>query len=283
MSQLDTVIERDAAPSAGTVDMKLEVVVIPVADVDRAKRFYGGLGWRLDADFAASDEFRVVQFTPQARLLDPLRHRDHVGGAGLGTGTLSRRLRHQGRARRAHRRGAEVSEVFHRAGPGKPPLSGPDPERRSYSSYATFNDPDGNEWLLQEVTTRLPGRIDSKRRASPPHRIWRARCGARRPPTVSTRRARAASEMRTGRTGMRRTWWRSRPARSCRHEQRLRVIASGRCRAGTAPARSHRAWLRVPFDHSTSRWALNPAAALWPERVVAKHGNIDRNPEGIHR
>ena len=102
MSQLDTVIERDAAPSAGTVDMKLEVVVIPVSDVDRAKRFYGGLGWRLDADFVVGDEFRVVQFTPPGSPCSiHFGDRDHVGCAGLGTRTLSRRVRHRGSARRA--------------------------------------------------------------------------------------------------------------------------------------------------------------------------------------
>jgi catechol 2,3-dioxygenase-like lactoylglutathione lyase family enzyme len=161
MSQLDTVIERDVAPSAGTVDMKLEVVVIPVSDVDRAKRFYGNLGWRLDADFVVGDAFRVVQFTPPGSSCS----------IHFGTGVTSAV---PGSARgfylvvsdieAAHAelvaRGVDVSEVFHRW-VGEDPASGPDPARRSYASYATFSDPDGNEWLLQEVTVRLPGRVDA--------------------------------------------------------------------------------------------------------------------------
>jgi catechol 2,3-dioxygenase-like lactoylglutathione lyase family enzyme len=162
MGQLDTVIEQDVTPSAATIDMKLEVVVIPVSDVDRAKRFYGDLGWRLDADFIVGEEFRVVQFTP----------RGSPCSVHLGTGVTSAA---PGSARGLYlvvsdiqsaraeliSRSVDVSKVFHRDGPGQPPLSGPDPARRSYFSYATFSDPDGNEWLLQEVTTRFPGRIDS--------------------------------------------------------------------------------------------------------------------------
>jgi catechol 2,3-dioxygenase-like lactoylglutathione lyase family enzyme len=144
-----------------SLDMKLEVVVIPVSDVDRAKRFYGGLGWRLDADFAVGDGFRVVQFTPPGS----------SGSIHFGTGlTPSAPGSARGyfvvsdiEAARADlvERGVEVSEVFHRAGPGKPPESGRDPERRSYRSYASFSDPDGNGWLVQEITKRLPGRIDT--------------------------------------------------------------------------------------------------------------------------
>jgi catechol 2,3-dioxygenase-like lactoylglutathione lyase family enzyme len=145
-----------------TIDMKLEVVVIPVSDVDRAKRFYGDLGWRLDADFVVGDAFRVVQFTPPGSPCSI-----HFG-AGL-TSAVPGSVRglylvvSDIQAARAGLvdRDVDVSEVFHRAGPGEPPVSGPDPERRSYFSYATFSDPDGNEWLMQEVTTRFPGRIDS--------------------------------------------------------------------------------------------------------------------------
>ena len=162
MSQLDSVIERDFASSAGTVDMKLEVVVIPVSDVDRAKRFYGDLGWRLDADFVAGDAFRGVQFTPPGSSCSihfGIGVTSAVPGSARGLYLIVPDIE----AARADLvdRGVDVSEVFHRNGPGEPPLSGPDPARRSYFSYATFSDLDGNEWLLQEVTTRFPGRIDS--------------------------------------------------------------------------------------------------------------------------
>ena len=148
---------------ACTVDLKLEVVVIPVADVERAKRFYGSrLGWRLDADFAVGDEFRVVQFTPPG---SPCSIHFGKGVTSAAAGSAQGLFLvvsdiEEARAELADR-GVDVSKVFHRAGPGKPPLSGRDPERRSYSSYATFNDPDGNAWLLQEITTRLPGRVDA--------------------------------------------------------------------------------------------------------------------------
>jgi len=162
MNQLDTMIERDVAPSAGTIDMKLEVVVIPVSDVDRAKRFYGGLGWRLDADFIVGEEFQVVQFTPRGSPCS-VHFGTGVTSAVPGSTRGLYLVVSDIQSARAELidRGADVSEVFHRAGPGQPPLSGPDPARRSYFSYATFSDPDGNEWLLQEVTTRFPGRIDS--------------------------------------------------------------------------------------------------------------------------
>lgn len=147
---------------ASKVQMNLEVVAIPVADVERAKSFYGGLGWRLDADFVVGDAFRVVQFTPPG---SPCSIHFGIGITSAAPGSA------QGmylvvsdiEAVRAELvdRGAEVSEVYHRAGPGTPPLSGPDPDRRSYRSYASFSDPDGNGWLLQEVTQRLPGRVDA--------------------------------------------------------------------------------------------------------------------------
>ena len=142
--------------------MKLEVVVIPVSDVDRAKRFYGGLGWRLDADFVVGDEFRGIQFTPPGSPCS-IQFGTGIPSAVPGSTRGLYLVVSDIQSARAELidRGADVSEVFHRAGPGQPPLSGPDPARRSYFSYATFSDPDGNEWLLQEVTTRLPGRIDS--------------------------------------------------------------------------------------------------------------------------
>lgn len=142
------------------VDMKLEVVVIPVADVDRAKRFYGGLGWRLDADFVVGDAFRGVQFTPPGSSCS-IHFGTGITSAVPGSVRNLYLVVSDIDAARTElvARGVDVSEVFHRAGPGKPPVSGRDPERRSYSSFATFSDPDGNEWLLQEVTARLPGRV----------------------------------------------------------------------------------------------------------------------------
>jgi catechol 2,3-dioxygenase-like lactoylglutathione lyase family enzyme len=162
MNQLDTMIERDVSPTARTTDMKLEVVTIPVADVDRAKRFYGDLGWRLDADFVVGDTFRGIQFTPPG---SPCSIQFGTGGPsavpGSARGLYLVVADIQSARAELINRGVDVSELFHRAGPGQPPLSGPDPERRSYFSYATFSDPDGNEWLLQEVTTRFPGRVDA--------------------------------------------------------------------------------------------------------------------------
>ena len=142
------------------VDMKLEVVVIPVADVDRAKRFYGGLGWRLDADFVVGDAFRGVQFTPPGSSCS-IHFGTGITSAVPGSVRNLYLVVSDIEAARTElvARGVDVSEVFHRAGPGKPPVSGRDPERRSYSSFATFSDPDGNGWLLQEVTARLPGRV----------------------------------------------------------------------------------------------------------------------------
>lgn len=143
-------------PEAGTVDMKLEVVTLPVSDVDRAKRFYQSLGWRLDADIVRGDAFRAVQLTP------PHSGCSVAFGKGLTTGepgSVQRLLLavydvDQARADLINR-GIEISEVFHLAG-GRVP--GPDPEGRSYQTYASFSDPDGNGWLLQEIRTRLPGR-----------------------------------------------------------------------------------------------------------------------------
>jgi catechol 2,3-dioxygenase-like lactoylglutathione lyase family enzyme len=137
-------------------DMKLEVVTLPVSDVDRAKRFYEGLGWRCDADIVVGDAFRAVQLTP------PQSACSIAFGKGLTTGEpgavkrLILAVEDVDAAREdIGRCGVEVSEVFHLAG-GRVP--GRDPQGRSYQSYASFSDPDGNEWLLQEITTRLPGR-----------------------------------------------------------------------------------------------------------------------------
>lgn len=162
------------------VDMKLEAVVIPVADVDRAKEFYAKLGWRLDADFVVGDAFRGVQFTPPGSPCSI-----HIGkgitAAAPGSAAGLYLVVSDIEAARAELvgRDVDVSEIFHRTGPGKPPVNGPHPARNSYSSFATFKDPDGNEWLLQEVTARLPGRVDSNTTnfASAPElaaALWRA-------------------------------------------------------------------------------------------------------------
>jgi catechol 2,3-dioxygenase-like lactoylglutathione lyase family enzyme len=142
--------------------MKLEVVVIPVSDVERAKNFYAGLGWRLDADFVVGDAFRGVQFTPPGSPAS-IHFGRGVTSAVPGSASGLYLVVSDIEAARTELvdRGVDVSEVFHRSGPGKPPISGRDPERRSYFSYATFSDPDGNTWLLQEVTTRFPGRVDA--------------------------------------------------------------------------------------------------------------------------
>jgi catechol 2,3-dioxygenase-like lactoylglutathione lyase family enzyme len=145
------------APSAETIDMKLEVVVIPVSDVDRAKAFYERLGWRFDIDLAPDEGFRVVQFTPPGSACSI-----HIGtgitpappGSAQNTYLIVDDIE---RARNVLiERGADVSEVFHRA--NGQPAGGPDPERTSYSSFVSFPDPDGNTWLVQEITERLPGR-----------------------------------------------------------------------------------------------------------------------------
>lgn len=144
------------------VDLKLEVVVIPVSDVDRAKRFYGGLGWRLDADFVKGDEFRVVQFTPPGSSCS-IHFGKGITSAAPGSSPGLYLIVSEIEAARTTliKLGVDVSEVFHRAAVGGPPVSGRDPERRTYNSFASFSDPDGNGWLLQEVTARLPGRVDA--------------------------------------------------------------------------------------------------------------------------
>jgi catechol 2,3-dioxygenase-like lactoylglutathione lyase family enzyme len=160
-------------PNARSVDMKLEVVVIPVSDVDRAKRFYGGLGWRLDADFASADDFRVIQFTPPGSGCSVIFGKN-VTAATPGSAQGLYLIVSDIKAARNELlgRGVEISEVFHHAGSvhvgrdepylfGRVRISGPDPERGSYRSYASFSDPDGNGWLFQELTHRAPGRVDA--------------------------------------------------------------------------------------------------------------------------
>jgi len=150
-----------ATAKAGGFDMKLEVVVIPVSDVERAKQFYASLGWRLDADFIVGDAFRGVQFTPPGSPAS-IHFGKGLTSAAPGTAQGLFLVVSDIVAARAElmRRGATVGEIFHRGGPGQPATPGPHPTRQTYSSFATFSDPDGNAWLLQEVTARLPGRVD---------------------------------------------------------------------------------------------------------------------------
>ena len=162
-------VETGGLTGGNGVDLKLEVVVIPVADADRSKAFYTGLGWRLDADFSFDNGFRVVQFTPPGSLCSVqfgTKITDAAPGSGHGLYLIVSDI-DAGRAELTDR-GAKVSEVFHSGTPGaqlnpdgtKDRVSGPDPGHTSYNSFATFEDPDGNAWLLQEVTDRLPGRLD---------------------------------------------------------------------------------------------------------------------------
>jgi catechol 2,3-dioxygenase-like lactoylglutathione lyase family enzyme len=147
------------------MDMKLEVVVLPVTDVDRAKDFYKELGWRLDADFASSPDFRVVQLTPPGSACSVIFGTGITAAAPGAAAELLLIVDDVQSARdEIAGHGVPVSEVFHDEGgvfyhagtAGRVP--GPDPDRRSYSSFASFTDPDGNGWRLQEITTRLPGR-----------------------------------------------------------------------------------------------------------------------------
>jgi catechol 2,3-dioxygenase-like lactoylglutathione lyase family enzyme len=151
------------------MDLKLEVVVVPVADVDRAKDFYQGLGWRLDADFPFDNGFRVVQFTPPGSGCS-IQFGTNITSAAPGSAKGLYLIVSDINAARVELAalGAKVSEVFHAGTPGaqfQPDgasgrVSGLAPDHTSYGSFATFSDPDGNGWLLQEVSTRLPGRID---------------------------------------------------------------------------------------------------------------------------
>jgi len=165
----DEVRSNDA--TSARVDTKLEIVVVPVSDVDRAKEFYARLGWRLDADFDNGSDFRVIQFTPPGSGCSVIFGRNVTGAAPGSAQGLYLIVSDLAAAREellGH--GVKVSEVFHNegvyAGPDEPYLfgrlrvSGRDPEHRSYRSFASFSDPDGNGWLFQEITTRLAGRVD---------------------------------------------------------------------------------------------------------------------------
>lgn len=162
------------SPHARGMDMKLEIVVIPVSDLDRAKRFYSNLGWRLDADFASDDGyFRVLQFTPPGSGCSVIFGKSVTAAAPGSARGLYLIVSDVEAARKdLIGRGVAVSEVFHDAAGiyagddepflfGRTRVSGPDPARNSYRTFASFSDPDGNGWLFQEITQRLPGRIDT--------------------------------------------------------------------------------------------------------------------------
>jgi catechol 2,3-dioxygenase-like lactoylglutathione lyase family enzyme len=158
-----------ASEDAQPLDMKFEVVVIPVADVDRAKDFYARLGWRLDVDIAKDEQFRVVHFTPPGSSCSVLFGKGVTTQAPGSTQGLHLIVSDLDAVRAGLvKQGIEVSEIFHDGGglfhhagtEGR--VSGPHPERRSYGSFASFSDPDGNGWVFQEVTKRQPGRISDR-------------------------------------------------------------------------------------------------------------------------
>jgi len=165
--------ESATVPNAARLDMKFEIVVIPVSDVDRAKEFYTRLGWRLDADFDSGQEFRVIQFTPPGSGCSIIFGRNITAASpGSAKGLYLVVSDIEAARKEILDRGIAISDVFHGdtgvyAGHDEPYLfgrkrvSGPDAAHGSYRSFASFSDPDGNGWLLQEITTRLPGRIDS--------------------------------------------------------------------------------------------------------------------------
>ena len=191
-----TAIRSQEAPTdrrVGQVDMKLEVVTIPVSDVDRATKFYLGLGWRQDVTPPGSG---VVQFTPPGSECS-VQFGTNRTSAAPGSAQNQFLIVSDILAARDDlvRRGVEVSEVFHLGREGR--ASGPDPEHRSYGSFATFGDPDGNRWLLQEITTRLPGRVDATATTF----------GSPRDLASALRRAEAAHGQHEKRTGQRDADW----------------------------------------------------------------------------
>jgi catechol 2,3-dioxygenase-like lactoylglutathione lyase family enzyme len=156
----------NATPGSAALDMKLEVLVIPVSDVDRAKRFYGKLGWRLDLDFKAGEDYRVIQFTPPGSGCSVIFGKNvtlAASGSVQGIHLIVANI--EAVRDDLVRRGVEVSQLFHDAGgvfhraDATSLVGGPNPRRQSYASYASFRDPDGNGWVLQEVTARLSGDV----------------------------------------------------------------------------------------------------------------------------
>jgi catechol 2,3-dioxygenase-like lactoylglutathione lyase family enzyme len=204
MGTTDVTTAAESSSASSVVDLKLEVVVIPVADVDRSKSFYQRLGWRLDADFAFDNGFRVVQLTPPGSGAS-VQFGTNITTATPGTAQGMYLVVSDVAAARADLagRGADITEVFHPSAPGgqfEPAapdgrIEGIDEQRSSYGSFAVLRDPDGNAWLLQEVTTRLPNRVDpsattyasvadladAMRRASVAHGQHEARIGAADP------------------------------------------------------------------------------------------------------
>jgi catechol 2,3-dioxygenase-like lactoylglutathione lyase family enzyme len=164
--------ETAGRANAARVDMKFEIVVIPVSDVDRAKEFYARLGWRLDADYDSGADFRIIQFTPPGSGCSIIFGKNVTAAAsGSAQGLYLVVSDIEAARNELIARGVRPSEVFHGGtvytGPDEPFLfgrnrvSGPDEKRGSYRSFLSFSDPDGNGWLMQEITTRAPGRIDS--------------------------------------------------------------------------------------------------------------------------
>jgi catechol 2,3-dioxygenase-like lactoylglutathione lyase family enzyme len=168
-----TTTSASQTSNTAAIDLKLEIVVIPVSDVERAKQFYAKLGWRLDADFAGPDDYRVIQFTPPGSNASVLFGKNVTSAApGSAQGLYLVVSDIEAARKELLGRGVAISEAFHAGGDvhvgtdepylfGRVRLSGPDPARGSYRSYASFSDPDGNGWLLQEVTARLPGRVEA--------------------------------------------------------------------------------------------------------------------------
>jgi catechol 2,3-dioxygenase-like lactoylglutathione lyase family enzyme len=197
---------RGIDTSVAPVDMKFEIVVIPVSDVDRAKQFYAKLGWRLDADYDNGNDFRIIQFTPPGSACSVIFGKNVTPAApGSVQGLYLIVSDLQAARKELLDRGVQISQVFHNEGVyagtdepflfGRVRVSGPDPDHRSYRSFASFRDPDGNGWLLQEIKTRLAGRIDpaattfastndlanAMRRASAAHGEHEKRIGAADP------------------------------------------------------------------------------------------------------
>ena len=216
-------------------NLLLEAVVIPVADVDRAKAFYVGLGWRLDADFPFDNGFRVVQLTPPGSPCSVQFGTDITAAApGTAEGLYLIVSDIDAARKELLAAGADVSEVFHPDSPGAQfradeggRAPGPAPDNASYSTFATFRDPDGNRWLIQEVTTRLPGRVDAPQTSFAAVDDLAQALRRAAAATGSTRPGTAASTTRTGRTGTRRTWSLSGPGPSCPPETMGGVFDEG--------------------------------------------------------
>ncbi len=238
MTDIKERAKANAVESSGarTVDMKFEIVVIPVSDVDRAKEFYGSLGWRLDADFDNGNDFRVIQFTPPGSGCSVIFGKNVTAAApGSAQGLYLIVSDIEAARDELLARGVEVSEVFHDAGgvyagPDQPYLfgrlrvSGPDPEHRSYRSFASFSDPDGNGWLFQEITDAVARARRGVTTYASARATWRgaaARRGRARPAREAD-----GKPTRTGRTGTPSTSSASRPARNCHHERGLGHRAS---------------------------------------------------------